>query len=250
MNAARLHISCIFRYVLAAGVAAVACGQGASLRSEEPGKTATAAALMRQAHDGRAEWRNFQGFEARLRCTVDGAAAEGTISVDREGKVKLSLPEGPHFAWVQRPLDSLVGHRLAEDEAITNVEFADSETEHPHGRLLRSLDPKNKSMWRVKGDVLTEVHRNGDDSRFIISIADVERTPEGKHLPRNFVVTTWELPSGRIQSVRQVYQEWRRFSGVDLPTRYLAISNRSDGTTSAQQIELFDHRVPVAAAAR
>lgn len=218
------------------------------LHADEP--AATAAAMMRQAHEGRAEWRNFQGFEARIRCSADGVTVEGSISVDRDGKMKLSLPEDARFAWVNRPLDSLIGHRMASGEAIFDVEFADNDANHPHGRLLRSLNPKDKSLWRVKEDVLTEVHRTGDDSRFIISIADVHRTPEGKHLPRNFVVTTWETPSGRIQSVRQVHQEWLRVAGVDLPVSYLAISNRSDGTTSTQQIEMFDHHAPLSSAAR
>jgi hypothetical protein len=233
--------------VLAATAAVVALVPQPVLQAGEP---ATAAALMKQAHDGRAEWQNFSGFEARLRVSADGATAEGSISVDRDGTVKITLPDAARFAWAQRPLDSMIGHRLPTGEAISDVEFADDQVDHPHGRLLRSADPKDKTLWRVKGDVLTEVHRAAENSRFTISIADVQRTPEGKHLPANFIVTTWELPSERLKSVRQVHQEWRRLNGVDLPTSYLAISNRSDGTTTSQQIELFDHRVPLASAAR
>ena len=249
MNSSRFSFShsSVLGCVLAATAATVAFVPQAALQAGEP---ATAAGLMKQAHDGRAEWQNFPGFEARLRVSADGATAEGSISVDRDGTVKITLPDDARFAWAQRPLDSMIGHRLPTGEAISNVAFADDQVDHPHGRLLRSADPKDKTLWRVKGDVLTEVHRTGESSRFTISIADVQRTPEGKHLPANFIVTTWELPSKRLKSVRQVHQEWRRVNGIDLPTSYLAISNRSDGTTTSQQIELVDHRVPLAAAAR
>lgn len=247
MNSSRFSLLSVLRCVLAGTAAAVAFVPPAALQA---GESATAATLMKSAHDGRAEWQNFQGFEARVRVSADGTTAEGRISVDRDGTVKIALPDHPRFAWAQRPLDSLIGHRLPTGEAISNVEFADDQVDHPHGRLLRSADRKDKTLWRVKGDVLTEVRRTGENSRFTISIADVHRTAEGKHLPANFIVTTWELPSERLKSVRQVHQEWRRVNGIDLPTSYLAISNRSDGTTTSQQIELFDHRVPLAAAAR
>lgn len=212
---------------------------------------ATAQQMMKQAHDGRAVWVEFPGFSARVRCRADGVAVDGRVVVGRDGKVTLSLSkEDEQFAWVQRTLDSVIGHRLSSEDAIQNVEFADAQTEHPQGRLIRSLDAKDHSLWRAKEDVLTEVHRFGEKFRFIISVTEVSRTPEGTHLPRSYVVTTWETPSERIQSVRQIQQEWTRVGRFDLPVKHLAITNKSDGSRVSQQIEFLDHQISTATAAK
>ena len=197
--------------------------------------------MMQQAHDGRAVWTDFPGFESRLRCRVDGNVLEGRVSVARDGVVSLDLPEDSRFAWVQRTLNSMIGHRLSDSDAVANVEFADEQADHPQGRLIRSVDTPEHSLWRAKGDVLTEVHRIGKESRFIISVSDVWRTADQKHLPKDFVVTTWKLPAGTIDSVRQVRQEWARVGNLDLPARHLAIQDRSDGTRVTYQIEFLDH---------
>lgn len=219
--------------------------------SEETPKEPTAKSLMKQAHDGRAVWTEFPGFTARVRCRADGNSIDGQIIVGRDGKVTLSLPgEDERFAWVQRTLNSVIGHRLAADDAIQNVEFADSLANHPQGRLIRSLDAGEHSLWRVQGDVLTEVHRFSEKSRFVISVTEVSRTSEGKHLPRSYVVTTWETPSEQIQSVRQIQQEWTRVGRFDLPSRHLAITNKSDGSRLSQQIEFLDHQISNATAAK
>lgn len=223
---------------------AALCLAAAPAGAESPSSPATAAAWMQKAHDGRAVWDDFPGFEAQMRCRVDGETFECRIQVDRNGEMQLSMPLPERFAWVRRTLDSVIGHRLSSGAAATNVEFADDQADHPHGRLLRSLDPENKSLWRAQGDVLTEVHRFGKESRFVISVTDVWRTPEGKHLPKSYDVVTWSVPSGQIQSVRQVHQEWRRVGKIDLPTRYLAITNGSDGSRVAHQIEWSEHILP------
>ncbi|MBC7820183.1 MAG: DUF3386 family protein [Planctomycetaceae bacterium] len=233
--------------LLAGGLVAMSVWMTAFASGAEP----TAAAMMQKAHDGRAVWTDFSGLTARVRCFQDGTVVEGQLVVERNGDVKLSLPkDDERFAWVQRTLDSVIGHRLSSDDAITNVEFADDQTNHPQGRLIRSIDSKDKSQWRAKGDVLTEVHRFGETSRFVISVAEVARTAEGTHLPRSYAVTTWETPSNRIQSVRQISQEWTRVGRFDLPAKHLAITNRSDGSRVTQQIEFLDYQITTATAAK
>ena len=218
-------------------------GEGPTGSSKVTKPSLTAPQLMQIAHDGRAEWGNFPGFEAKLTLATDSARGEGRLHVSPDGKMDLTLPPGEEFQWAQRALKSVVGHRLTVNDAITNVEFADQQADHPHGRLLRSTNPQEKSLWRVQGDVLTEVHRITDTSRLIISISDVLRTPEGKHLPQNFSVTTWELPSNQIKSARQVHQDWSRIGGIDLPSTFWAITNRPDGTSVTHRIDFSEHRL-------
>ncbi|WP_437185124.1 DUF3386 family protein [Planctomicrobium sp. SH668] len=206
-------------------------------------EAASAVELMKIAHEGRSEWLNFSGFTADFEAaTADGVVA-GKVVVSKEGAVEVSLPEDQRFQWVERSLDSLIGHRLQTSEPVTDVEFADDQVNHPHGRLLRSTNGDDKSQWRVKGDVTTEVHRVTPKTRFIISVGDVYWTEEKKHLPRDFSVTTWDRETNQILTARQVHNEWKRIGTVDLPTLHRAITNRADGTTEVHQIRFFHHQL-------
>lgn len=204
--------------------------------------------MMAKAHHGRAVWDTFPGFQANIVAARDGKAAQGTVSVNSNGDITLKWRDAKNeeeLAWVQRSLQSLVNHRLSDNAAITNVEFADEFTQHPMGRLIRSKEPAEKSLWRVKGDVLTEVHRVTDKSRMIISVAEVARTPEGKHLPRSFVTTTWNNDGGAIESSRQVFQEWKRIDGLDIPVRVTAMIATGDGQRKVEEIALTNaHPLP------
>jgi len=225
------------------GLMPSASGEDHPIHQTATNEQPTAPQLMQIAHDGRAEWENFPGFEVKLTLATDTAQGEGQLHVSRDGKMDLKLPPGEEFQWVERTLKSVVGHRIVQSPAITNVEFADNQTNHPHGRLLRSSNPEERSLWRVQGDVMTEVHRLTDTSRLVISIGDVWRTPENKHLPRNFAVTTWELPSNQIRSARQVHQDWIRIGDLDLPLEFWAITNRPDGTSTTQRIDFSEHKL-------
>lgn len=209
----------------------------------------TAVDLMQQAHEGRAVWHKFPGFTAKVRASVDGETVEGTASVSKTGTVEFDLPAGIQRQMAEKTLKSVVGHRLSDDPAIQAVAFADSATTHPLGRLLKSTDSADHSLWRVQGDLLTEVHRFNEKTHFVISVSDVVRNLEQKHLPHNFTVTTWDNATNQIVSTRQVYNEWKRVGPLDLPTKLLAVTNASDGSRRAEQVELFDHQLlaPVAA---
>jgi hypothetical protein len=208
----------------------------------------TAAQMMQTAHAGRAEWKSFPGFTATVQVSTDDATTNGKLSVTRDGKVELQLDHPEGFEWVERSIKSLVGHRLPGADAIQAVVFADDQLAHPHGRLLRSTGADDQSLWRVQGDVLTEVQRFSKDSRFVISVSDVWRNAEQQHLPKNFVVTTWEMPSEKIKSVRQVHQDWVRVGEFDLPVRYWALTQRSDGPSSMQEIKFSDQQLVVSTA--
>lgn len=100
-----------------------------------------------------------------------------------------------------------------------------------------------KRNGRLQGNVLTEVHRFNGKTRFVISVADVVRNAERKHLPKNFSVTTWDAASGQIKTSRQVYNEWSRVGHLDLPAKLLAAINKDDGSRRVEQVELFEHEL-------
>lgn len=201
----------------------------------------TADALMLEAHNGRAEWHNFSGFTAKFRAEKDGEQASGTLTVTSDGDVKIEPASGEAPKWLVRSLDSLIGHRLASSGAVTGTAFADDDADHPRGRLLKSATDTDKSLWRVQGDLLTEVHRVNDKTRFVISVGEVHRTAEGKHLPQSFVVTTWDNASGAILSSRQVVDQWKRVGHLDLPTRHEAVTSKPNGVRESEVVELSGH---------
>lgn len=203
----------------------------------------TAPQLMRRAHDGRAVWTALPGFSADLVAAQDNRVARGKLIVNAKGELKLELDQASGTEWAQRTLSSMIGHRQSNDDAITNVEFADSDASHPMGRLIKSLDAKEHSLWRVKDDVLTEVHRITEKTRMIISVAEVSRNAEGKHLPRSYSVTTWNKESGAIESSRQVFTEWQRVGAYDLPTRQFAAVSKGDGSRVVEEVVLSNHRL-------
>jgi N-acetylneuraminic acid mutarotase len=94
----------------------------------------------------------------------------------------------------------------------------------------------------VQGDVLTEVHRFHGENHMVISVGEVARTLEGKHLPKSFSVTTWDK-AGAIVTARQVLQEWKRVDGVDLPVRILAAINKNDGSRTVEEITFANHQL-------
>lgn len=203
----------------------------------------TAAQLMQAGHDGRAAWHGFPGFEAKLTAATNGRSASGHVTVAADGKLKLDLSNSEGFEWITRTLDSLVGHRLADSDASLNVEFADDDATHPMGRLIRSKDPAEKSLWRVRGDVMTEVHRFTEKTHFVISVSDVLRTPDGRHLPQDFTVTTWDKATGDLISSRQVHTEWKFVDGVAVPSLWWAAINTGKETRTTQRLELSEPRL-------
>jgi hypothetical protein len=203
----------------------------------------TAARLMQRAHDGRAVWLAFPGFSADVTVAANGRATSGTLKVSAGGSIDLKLDSPEGMQWVERTLSSVVNHRLAGGEAVTNVEFADDEAAHPLGRLIKSKDAAEHSLWRVKDDVLTEVHRVNEKTRMIISIAEVTRTTDKRHLPRSYSVTTFNAQSGAIEQNRQIQNEWTAVGGYDLPTRLLAVDSKSDGSRHVEEIVLTNHKL-------
>lgn len=200
-----------------------------------------AVALMKNAHDGRATWDEFPGFSAKLIVSEDDRQATGNITVSTTGKVSVQMSES--FSWVNRKLRSLVGHRMAGGERQFDVAFADTK-ETPLGRLIKiNDDALMGSKYRVQGDVIREVHRNMEDSRFTITVIDVARNKEGRHLPSVYAVSYWDKKSGVLKSTSVVRDTWTRIGSWDLPASQLAVESTNEGTRVVKEIRLVDHRL-------
>ena len=239
----------ITRWLHPAGLVLSALCLAQVCASENPRQPLTAAAQMQAAHDGRAVWVHFPGFEADIRASHQGEVVTGKLQVSAGGTIQLQLASDQKADWLERSLDSLIGHRLEGGDAIQNVTYADEPAEHPFGRLIKSNEASDHSLWRVQGDVLTEVHRINDKTHFVISVADVARNAEGKHLPQNFTVETWDRATGRLIKSRQVHTSWKRFGTFDLPVDWWAVVNTDGETRTVERIEFSGHRLLSATAA-
>lgn len=204
----------------------------------------TAEGMTVRAHEARAVWRDLPGFVADIVVSTNGDVIEGRMIVVADGNLELELPDSAHAQWAERRLQSLVNHRLPrEDERKFNVAFADEITAHPLGRLIRFRDDPMDSVYRISDDVITEVHRTMGPTRFAISVLDVSRNAEGKHLPKSYSVSWWDAGTGNLTACDMVRNEWVRVGRWDLPAKLLSVRTEDDGTREVGQIVFRNHRI-------
>lgn len=208
---------------------------------DAPPSDPEAEALMLRAHQARSGWESgFPGFTATVAVTIDGDRLQGTVTVRPDGEVAVDLPGGPAAAWVERQLASIAMHRMAGARERYEASFADSETEHPLGRLVHFHGGETHALYRIKDDAITEVHREMEGQRFTISVTDVARTPEGKTLTRHFNVSYWDAESGDLVSNDDFQDDWTRLGDFDLPARRLQIHTGKD-QRQVSEFVLSDH---------
>ncbi|MDA1052091.1 MAG: DUF3386 family protein [Planctomycetota bacterium] len=218
------------------------CAPSIVIQGAEPKPTAEG--MMIRAHEARAVWHDLPGLVADIVISTNGNVIEGQITVTSDGNLELTLPDSPHAQWAERRLQSLVSHRLPrEGERTFNVDFADDITTHPLGRLIRFRDDPLHSVYRISDDVITEVHRTMGPTRFAISVLEVSRNAEGKHLPRAYSVSWWDAESGNLTACDMVRNEWVRVSRWDLPTKLLSVRTEDDGQRTVEQVVFRNHRI-------
>ncbi len=201
-----------------------------------------AEAMMRRAHVARSGWDDsFPGFKAHLRVAIDGESAEGNVTI-AGGEVKLELPAGAAATWAAEQLESITMHRTASVRDSYEVSFADAEQNHPLGRLIKFHGGATHSLYRIKDDVITEVHRTMDKAKFTITVTDVNRNAEGQTLPRHFNVSYWETGSGQLQSNHDFTDDWVRLGKFDLPKSRLFVRT-AQGTRQVYSMVLSNHEL-------
>jgi uncharacterized protein DUF3386 len=214
----------------------------ASVRADEPKTKApsdpAAALLMQEAHRARGGWdATFPGFTCKLVAVVNGTETTGRLAVTAEGKLKIELPAGPINDWAAKQLESLVSHRMTGERSQYDVTFADTEMKHPLGRLIKFAGAHN--FYRIKGDVITEVHRSMGEGKFTISVTDVARNAEGKYLPRSYNVSFWD-GAGNLVRHEDYLEDYARVGKYDVPTRRLQIKT-AKGERVVGELRMSEH---------
>ncbi len=202
-----------------------------------------AVSLFQKAIATRAQWTDFPGFSAEVAGAMDGRAFSGKVEVSAEGDVKVDVDEPLAKPWLEEQLGSIAMHRLAEPDSETPVlRFADEDESHPLGRLLTFQGGQFASSYRVKDNQFTTVNRHIGGQVMTISVLDAQATPEGKFLPRSYVVQSWSAGGGDLVRVETIQERWTRIGTYDLPLSHV-VSNASDRGFSARSIKLSKHRL-------
>jgi hypothetical protein len=208
---------------------------------------AEATRLLAEARAARANWVGFPGFTADVTVNLDGqSVSRGRVQVKADGKVNLELGDKDAASWGRRQLASTVGHRL--DNSSTDVQtpcaFADEDETNPLGRAVRVLNDEFHSSYRIRDRQIVVVNRAMPDGgvRFTITVLENRRNEEGNFLPVSFVVNTWDLKNGALQSSEAHHQAWLRVGKFDLPQTLLVVTAK-EGKQEARSLKLSNHQL-------
>ncbi|MCS6852769.1 MAG: DUF3386 domain-containing protein [Gemmataceae bacterium] len=226
------------------GVLATVAGGG-----EPTGSDPAAEKLIRDAHLARSSWDStFPGLRASLAVWLNGEQSQGAVVVHKDGSVEVQLPNAALADWAKGQLESIVSHRQASVQDKYQVAFVPEDVEHPLGRLVRFLGSRTKSVYRIKDDLITEVHRDMGPTRFTITVTEVTRNPGGKYLPRAFNVSYWDGKTGELVRNEDYHEDWGRVGSFDVPQRRLLVRTEK-GKRSVGELRLTNIQLNAAKAA-
>jgi hypothetical protein len=209
-----------------------------------------AVALFEEALAARASWGDdFPGFAAHLSGTVDARPFTGNLTVHDDGTVQVESDDPVARPWLQDQLASLVMHRLAGDRGSSGpdaarpvLRFADDEDDHPLGRLLTFVGGHFASSYRVKDRQISVVNRHMGKRNMTITVLDNDKNPEGRFLPRSYLVQYWGDGDGTLDRVESIQERWQRFRSWDLPTLH-TVTAASGAGFSVKSVTLSEHRL-------
>jgi hypothetical protein len=207
-----------------------------------------AVALFEEALAARAAWGDdFPGFAAQLSGSVDGRPYTGSVTVRDDGTVQVEADDPVARPWLKDQLESIVMHRLADAGGVRDrdrpvLRFADDEDDHPLGRLLSFVGGQFASSYRVKDRQINVVNRQMGRRNMTIVVLDNDKNPEGRFLPRSYLVQYWDADSGALDHVESVQERWQRFQSWDLPTSH-TVTNASGAGFSVRSVTLSGHRL-------
>jgi hypothetical protein len=73
-----------------------------------------------------------------------------------------------------------------------------------------------------------------------ITVLDNDRNPEGRFLPRSYLVHYWDARTGALDRVETVQERWQRVGSWDLPVTH-TLTTASGGGLSVRSVTLSEH---------
>lgn len=206
-----------------------------------------AVGMFQRAIATRATWNDFPGFTAQIAGSVDGRDFSGDMKVDANGSVEIEISDDAVYEWVEDQLNSLVMHRLRQDDDGTQpvLQFADDAEDHALGRLLTFVGGHFASSYRVKDDQITVVNRNLGKQNMTITVLDNQPNEDGQFLPHSYVVQYWDANTGDLLRAQTFQNRWQRLGNIDLPSE-LTVTEASAAGLSVRNITLSEHKLGAA----
>lgn len=190
--------------------------------------------MIELAHALTYRWpEEFPGFQADLDFQDDDATHSGTLAValrpGKPPKMEVEL-DGGDVQWVTRLLLRMVTHRQDApfDKRLKPV---DERGQHPMGRLYRA-DDRFDTLFRVRGDWITEVTRRLPDSVNRVYHLSRQRAADGRYLPAQLASTRSDPGSGVITRLELIDDSYAETGGVMLPESRSVISQTAQGVNT------------------
>jgi len=184
---------------------------------------AEAVTLFERAIAARATWNNFPGFTARVSVFLDGRRSEGALTVKPDGEVSFDatpkLEDERSRDWLSDQLHSMVIHRVPASGIAAKpvLSFADTEADHPLGRLLTFHGGRFASTYRIRDNEITVVNRSLGGENMSLQMLNSERNADQKILPLAYQVTYRDASTGAIARIETYRHRWQRIGPYDLP---------------------------------
>lgn len=189
----------------------------------------------------------FGGFRARLKVQLDGKQHSGTLLFKPPRAIELKLENKEARQSVEQTLRSMIFHRMPPRKRNSNqlqksLRLGPSDN-HRLGRLVH-LGDRFESSYRIRDNQILEINRQMGDTRLVITVLENQFTPKGRHLPRHFMVTLFDLETGALKSASAYTDEYVEVAGNYLPKRR-QITSTQEGRTqnldiSIEEIELLE----------
>lgn len=189
----------------------------------------------------------FGGFRAELRVRLDGSLHSGTLLFKPPRTVEVKLNDEEAHRSVEQTLRSMIFHRMpprkrdgTQSQKPLRLAPADS---HRLGRLVH-LGDRLESSYRIRDNQIFEINRQMGDTRLVITVIENQFTPMGRHLPRHFLVTLFDMETGVLKSASAYTDEYVEMEGNFLPKRRQITSTRKGRTRNLdilmEEIELLE----------
>ncbi len=203
-------------------IGAMAQTTGSSANVETKKADPAAWNLLKSARDTSRNFpSNFAGVTVDVVLNDNGKVSKGSLNyeVGKPAELKIEGLDEETKGWLNDQAVSIIAHRRGGDfskgDGRHPITFGEND-KSPAGRRIE-LNDSMKSSYRVRDNQVVEVDRRMGGERFIITVLETTRTPEGKSLPRHFTVTYFDAKTGAIKSSEAFTDEYKLVNGVWFP---------------------------------
>ena len=189
----------------------------------------------------------FGGFRAELNVRLDGSLHSGTLLFKPPRIVEVKVEDEEAHRSVEETLRSMIFHRMPPRRRDSTRPQKPLRLGPPDSHWLGRkvyLGDRLESSYRIRDNQILEINRQMGDTRLLITVIENQFTPKGRHLPRHFLVTLFDMESGTLKSASAYTDEYIEMDGNFLPKRRQITSTRKGRTQNLdiliEEIELLE----------